>query len=120
MAGQRRRPHHAVPRRAGPAGADRAARGLPELRDLVQPQAYDALGREPRQYLPYAADVTATPANAVGPAGFRYRALTEQAAFYRSTGVPGGGQGPPDPDFAGRGVARTGRAYAETQFEASP
>ncbi|MFC7670462.1 DUF6443 domain-containing protein [Hymenobacter humi] len=92
----------------------------PSLRDLVQPQAYDALGREPRQYLPYAADVTATPANAVGPAGFRYRALTEQAAFYRSTGVPGGGQGPPDPDFAGRGVARTGRAYAETQFEASP
>ncbi|MGI4733612.1 MAG: leucine-rich repeat domain-containing protein [Janthinobacterium lividum] len=83
----------------------------PSKRDLVQPQAYDALGREPRQYLPYPA------LSQTGPAGsFRPQALREQDTFYRPTSsvsVPSA----TDPTW---GVARTGAAYTETQFEASP
>ena len=86
----------------------------PQRRDLVQPQAYDALGREPRAYLPY-------PDSVNGRGGYRYRALHDQQQFYLSTGVASpGGQGPPAPDAAARGVARTGVAYAETLFEDSP
>ena len=89
----------------------------PQGRDLVQPQAYDGLGREPRQYLPYAADTTRSAANFTTTQGLHYRALTEQQAFY----LPTGQQGPPNPATDPTlGVARTGVAYAETAFEASP
>jgi len=87
----------------------------PQRRDLVQPQTYDALGRESRQYLPFPADSTE------GIGSYRHRALTQQQAFYKRTTVVGGGQGPlaprTDPTV---GVARTGVGYAETEFEASP
>jgi hypothetical protein len=75
--------------------------------DIVQPVAYDALGRQPRQYLPYAA------ANPGGNAGaYRPNALREQYDFYRAT--------PTGPGFASENIARTGVAYGEAQFEASP
>ncbi|HEX8657541.1 MAG TPA: DUF6443 domain-containing protein [Hymenobacter sp.] len=84
-------------------------RASPQRRDLVQPQAYDGLGREPRQFLPYAAD----PTNLAQ--GYHHRALANQQAFY----LPGP-QGPPAATDPTRGVARTGAAYAETLFEPSP
>jgi RHS repeat-associated protein len=86
----------------------------PQRRDLVQPQAYDALGRESRQYLPFPADLT----EAVG--SYRHRALSQQQDFYQRTTVPGGGQGPLAPTDPILGVARTGVGYAEAEFEASP
>ena len=85
----------------------------PSRRDMVQPQAYDALGREPRQYLPYADSVG-------GRGGYRYRALTDQQQFYARTGPVSGGIGPLPPGDPTRGIARTGVAYAETLFESSP
>ncbi|MGI4734910.1 MAG: DUF6443 domain-containing protein [Janthinobacterium lividum] len=86
----------------------------PQHRDLVQPQAYDALDREPRQYLPFPDSV------AGGHGDYHHRALTEQQRFYYRTTPVGGGQGPLAADDPIQGVARTGAAYAETQFEASP
>jgi RHS repeat-associated protein len=85
----------------------------PQRRDLVQPQAYDGLGREPRQYLPY-------PDSVGGHGGYRQRALTDQQLFYRRTGPRPGAIGPPAADDPTIGVARTGAAFAETLFEASP
>lgn len=81
----------------------------PARRDMVQPQAYDGLGREPRAYLPYADSVR-------GRGGYRPQALRQQDLFYRPTMLPN----PPTPDDPTLGVARTGAAYAETLFEASP
>ena len=73
----------------------------PSGRDVVQPLAYDALGRQPKQYLPYAA------VPAAGAAGaYRPNALREQFGFYRTPTFPG--------------IPATGIAYAETSFEASP
>ena len=87
----------------------------PQRQDMVQPQAYDGLGRERFTYLPYP---TETP---MGPAGsYRPRALAEQYDFYARTTLAGGAIGPPQANEATRGVARTGAAYAETQFDASP
>jgi len=81
----------------------------PAKRDMVQPQAYDGLGREPRAYLPY-------PGKRDGDGGYYPQALRQQDAFYRPTLLPN----PPRPDDPTLGVARTGAAYAETVFEASP
>jgi hypothetical protein len=81
----------------------------PQRRDLVQPQAYDGLGREPRAYLPY-------PGQKLGDGGYYPQALRQQDAFYRPVTAPN----PPAPDDPTRGVARTGAAFAETLFEASP
>jgi RHS repeat-associated protein len=78
-------------------------------RDMVQPQAYDGLGREPRAYLPY-------PDQKNGDGGYRPQALRQQDAFYRPDPRPNA----PAPDDPTRGVARTGAAYAETVFENSP
>jgi RHS repeat-associated protein len=78
----------------------------PGRRDVVQPMAYDALGRQPRQYLPYATD--AATADAVG---YRPHALAEQYNFYFNN--------PTGPGFATDHVARTGVPFAETMFEAS-
>jgi len=76
----------------------------PMNRDVVQPYAYDALGRESKQYLPYAAT----------PVARRYRddALFEQDRFYREQ--------PASPGPASADVVRTGVAYSETLFESSP
>ncbi|HCT30743.1 MAG TPA: hypothetical protein DIW31_08400 [Bacteroidales bacterium] len=70
----------------------------PAGNDVVQPFAYDALGREVRKYLPY----TATPNGRL-----KESALDAQASFYQ-----------------GIGTSPTGSAelypYSETVFEASP
>jgi RHS repeat-associated protein len=83
-------------------------------RDMVQPQAYDGLGREPRQYLPYPAAPVAK------QQGYHADALTTQYEFYQRTGPGGSRLGPLEASDPIVGVARTGAAYAETQFEASP
>ena len=49
----------------------------PRRNDVVQPMAYGALGRQPRQRLPYAA--SAATADAVG---YRPHALAEQYEFF--------------------------------------
>jgi RHS repeat-associated protein len=81
----------------------------PAKRDMVQPQAYDGLGREPVAYLPYADQKN-------GDGGYRPQALRQQHDFY----YPSSLTGPPVPDDPTLGVARTGRAYAQTVFETSP
>ncbi len=72
--------------------------GSPTFKDVVQPVAYDAYGREQLKYLPY---TTVTGANG----SFKPSALTSQAGFYAS---------PP------AGVTTIGTAFSETRFEASP
>lgn len=75
-------------------------------RDVVQPSAYDALGRQPRAYLPYVSGGTTS-------GDYRPDALKEQDDFYRVTNVAG-------PGLSFDNTVRTGFAYAEQQFEASP
>jgi RHS repeat-associated protein len=75
-------------------------------RDLVQPSAYDALGRQPRAYLPYVSGGTSS-------GNYRPDALKEQDDFYRATNLAG-------PGLAFDNTVRTGFAYSEQQFEASP
>ena len=93
------RPVQTVRRGASPTG-----------RDLVQPVAYDALGRQPRQYLPY----TAAPTTADAATGYYPNALAEQARYYRGT----------SPDAALRQATaelpKTAVPFAETAYEASP
>ncbi|CAH0277110.1 tRNA nuclease WapA [Pedobacter sp. Bi27] len=72
--------------------------GSPGFKDIVQPVAYDAFGREAIKYQPYAA-LTGTTGN------YRSGALTDQAGFYNS---PTGG------------IKATAYPFAETVFEASP
>ncbi|WP_234997602.1 DUF6443 domain-containing protein [Hymenobacter roseosalivarius] len=90
------RPVQTVQRQASPTG-----------RDLVQVQEYDALGREPKQFLPYSAPATADGA-------YRPDARREQHTFYAG--------GSSDPAVTGltATLPRTGVAYAETGFEPSP
>jgi len=86
----------------------------PGKRDMVQPQAYDGLGREPYQFLPYPSAPTSA------RQGFHHGAVAAQDSFYRRTTPPGGGLGALAAADPIQGVARTGVAYAQTQFEASP
>jgi len=72
--------------------------GSPGFKDLVQPVAYDAFGREKFKYQPYAAQ-TGTTGN------YRSGALADQLAFYNSPTI---------------GVKATAYPFAETVFEASP
>ena len=72
--------------------------GSPGFKDLVQPVAYDAFGREQFKYQPYAAQ-TGTTGN------YRSGAFADQLAFYNN---------PP------AGVKATAYPFAETMFEASP
>ncbi|MGQ7855272.1 DUF6443 domain-containing protein [Pedobacter sp. WC2501] len=72
--------------------------GSPGFKDLVQPIAYDAFGREQFKYQPYAAQ-TGTTGN------YRSGALADQLAFYNSPTA---------------GVKATAYPFAETVFEASP
>jgi len=83
----------------------------PRGNDVVQPMVYDALGRQSRQYQPYAA------ANPTGtPGAYRPDALGEQYAFYRQDPATT----PACPGNLSDQVAPTGVAYAETAFEPSP
>ncbi|MBB6240541.1 hypothetical protein HDC90_005224, partial [Pedobacter sp. AK013] len=72
--------------------------GSPGFKDIVQPVAYDAFGREQFKYQPYAAQ-TGTTGN------YRTAALADQLSFYNSPTA---------------GVKATGYPFAETVFEASP
>ena len=72
--------------------------GSPGFKDIVQPVAYDALGREQFKYQPYAAQTGTTGA-------FRTGALADQLAFYNSPTA---------------GIKATTYPFAETVFEASP
>lgn len=73
--------------------------GNPGFQDIVQPIAYDAFGREPLKYLPYA--------ETSGQNGsFRPTALTAQTSFFNSP-------------IAGV-TAIPNAAFSETRFEASP
>ncbi|MBT2557397.1 hypothetical protein J7E24_06340 [Hymenobacter sp. ISL-91] len=81
----------------------------PTGRDLVQRTEYDALGREPRQYLPYTAAPTAADA-----AKYHPNAKAAQYQFYQ-----GQGQDPLLPQLTAT-LPKTAVAYAETVFEASP
>ncbi|RYU77813.1 DUF6443 domain-containing protein [Hymenobacter persicinus] len=79
----------------------------PLRRDIVQPTAYDELGRETKSYLPYTA---ANGTGALGP--YRPNAIREQYEFYHD--IPAGTGAPV------AGLPRTGVPYGETAFEASP
>ncbi|KIA95220.1 hypothetical protein OC25_07870 [Pedobacter kyungheensis] len=72
--------------------------GSPGFKDIVQPVAYDAFGREQFKYQPYAAQSGTT-------GNYRTAALADQLAFYNSPTA---------------GVKATAYPFAETQFEASP
>ena len=74
--------------------------GSPGFRDLVQPIAYDAFGRETKTYLPYVS------ASTVGSGSYKTTAITDQDTFYKN---PSGGV-----------VPIPSAAFAETKFEASP
>nr|GFA16886.1 hypothetical protein [Tanacetum cinerariifolium] len=78
----------------------------PQGNDLVQPITYDALGRQDKAYLPFVAT-----SGSVAP-GFYPQMLQQQYAFYHDA--------PIGPGFVSDGIARTGVAYSQTQFEASP
>ena len=84
------RPVQRVSAQAGGYGNGQAG----QVTDLVQPIAYDALGRQTREYLPFAT------ANA--PGQFVAAATTAQAAYYG---------GLPD---------KSGPAYVQIQYEPSP
>ncbi|OOQ57423.1 DUF6443 domain-containing protein [Mucilaginibacter pedocola] len=80
----------------------------PLAKDIVQPVAYDAFGREAVKYLPYA-----SPSTAYG--SYRPEALSPGdgvMAFYN----PVGGSGPQQSN----GVVRTAFPFAVTGFEPSP
>ncbi|MBB6240340.1 RHS repeat-associated protein, partial [Pedobacter sp. AK013] len=72
--------------------------GSPGFKDIVQPVAYDAFGREQFKYQPYAAQTGTT-------GSFRSSALADQLAFYNSPTA---------------GVKATAYPFFETVFEASP
>ncbi|TGE23527.1 DUF6443 domain-containing protein [Hymenobacter metallicola] len=91
----------------------------PTRRDIVQPIAYDELGRQDKEYLPY------TVANGTGTVdGYRQNALREQYAFYRgavtSPTDPADHVTPPtDMVDATRLLPKTGVPYAAKAFEPS-
>jgi RHS repeat-associated protein len=72
--------------------------GSPGFKDIVQPVAYDAFGREKFKYQPYA-----TPTGTTG--AFRDAAIGDQASFYNAPTA---------------GIKATVYPFAETVFEASP
>ena len=83
-------------------------KGSPSLKDLVQPVAYDAFGREATKYLPYADPGTAN-------GSYKTNALTTGAgvlAFYNPAGSSGTQQT--------NGMVRTAYPFSQTVFEPSP
>jgi RHS repeat-associated protein len=72
--------------------------GSPGFKDIVQPIAYDAFGREKFKYQPYTAQTGTT-------GSFRDAAIGDQASFYNAPTA---------------GIKATAYPFAETVFEASP
>ncbi|MBD1362906.1 RHS repeat-associated core domain-containing protein [Mucilaginibacter sp. ZT4R22] len=85
-------------------------KGSPLARDIVQPIAYDAFGREAQKFLPY----TAMAANSDG--SYKATAIADQASFYNNPGsiwnAPGVGSIPVTGSIT--------PSYARTNFEPSP
>ncbi|MDQ0639854.1 RHS repeat-associated protein [Pedobacter sp. W3I1] len=73
--------------------------GSPGFKDIVQPIAYDAFGREKFKYQPYAAQTGTT-------GSFRDAAIADQFNFFHLPAVAG--------------IKATDYPFAETVFEASP
>ena len=73
----------------------------PQEQDIIQPAAYDAYGRQPKDYLPYT-----RAGNSDGT--YRPNALPEQYGYYK------------DANFYNLKQSRTAYPYAEAEFEASP
>jgi RHS repeat-associated protein len=84
-----------------------AHRAAPSGRDIVQLHQYDALGREPKAYLPYTADPVQHQAQ---PEGYYPNALRQQYDFHA---------GLADAPLTAN-LPKTGVAFAETVFEPSP
>jgi len=83
-------------------------KGSPSLKDIVQPVAYDAFGREATKYLSYADAGTAN-------GTYRTNALTAGVgvlAFYNPAGSSGSQQS--------NGILRTVSPFSQTVFEPSP
>lgn len=83
-------------------------KGSPGLKDIVQPMAYDAFGREATKYLPYADAGTAN-------GTYKANALTAGAGvlnFYN----PAGSSGPQQTN----GIVRTVYPFSKMLFEPSP
>jgi RHS repeat-associated protein len=82
-------------------------RAAPNTLDVIQPQAYDPLGRKPKSYLPYV--------GAAGGTSGRYRpdALREQFRYYAGTG-------PAAEQARTTTLPKTGVPFSETAFEPSP
>ncbi|MCH5721251.1 DUF6443 domain-containing protein [Niabella hibiscisoli] len=68
----------------------------PDRKDIIIPITYDALGRQDKQYLPYAAS---------GSGDYKGTALSDQSAFYLAAPSP---------------ITSTGNPFSQTAFEASP
>jgi RHS repeat-associated protein len=75
-------------------------KGSTAAKDVVQPVAYDQLGREVRKYLPYVSQGTAD-------GSYKSSAITDQGSFYTT---------PPSTS----GVSSINSPYAITNFEPSP
>ncbi len=83
-------------------------KGSPADKDLVQPMAYDAFGRENQKYLPYAAATT--------DGSYKTDALTSTGVFnfYNPSGVPAS-----QTQLTG-GIAHITTPFAVTVYEPSP
>lgn len=81
-----------------------SVQGSPAFRDIVQPVAYDAFGREAKKYLPYVSTVAASNGS------FKATAIVDQGTFYTN----------PTLQLAPGVVPIPSAAFSETRFEASP
>ena len=81
-----------------------SVQGSPSFRDVVQPVAYDAFGREAKKYLPYVASLAASNGS------FKATAIVDQGTFYNN----------PSLQLAPGVVPIPAAAFSETRVEASP
>jgi RHS repeat-associated protein len=79
--------------------------GSPSFKDVVQPVAYDAFGREATKYLPYSTSGTAGSYRTDALAGASGYSTSAQKTFYAQTG---------------QNYATIPSPYSQTLFEASP
>ena len=82
-------------------------KGSPTGRDVVQPIAYDQLGREVLKYLPYS-----VPTAEASDGSYKSTAIADQQSFY----APAGSSGPQQVG----GVAQIPTPYAGINYEPSP
>ncbi|NQX38363.1 RHS repeat-associated core domain-containing protein [Pedobacter steynii] len=82
--------------------------GSPTFRDLVQPMAYDAFGREDKKYLPYSGTL------GTSNGSYKSNAIAEQNDFYINPTNPSGWAAPGVKAIPGNA------AFSKTIFEASP